>query len=55
MTKKTPPKRYSNPQPDAAAQYQRFLDAAKEVGASDDPKALEKAVKKVAPTKKQGQ
>jgi hypothetical protein len=32
--------------PDNSAQYKRFLETAKEVGASDDPRALENALKK---------
>ena len=31
--------------------HRRFVDMAREVGASDDPKAFDKAFKKVAPTK----
>lgn len=38
-------------QPDDPEQYKRFLETAKAVEASDDPKALERAVKKVAPKK----
>ena len=38
--------------PDDPAQYKRFLDAAKKAEASDDPKALDKALKKIAPSKK---
>ncbi len=38
--------------PDDPEQYARFLEAAKNAEASDDPKALEKAVKRVAPTKR---
>ncbi len=33
-------------------QYARFLEAAKKAEASDDPGALDKAVKKVVPSKK---
>jgi hypothetical protein len=36
--------------PDDPEQYARFLEAAKKAEASDDPKALERAVKKVAPS-----
>lgn len=35
--------------PDDPAQYKRFLEAAKKAEASDDPKALEKAIKKISP------
>jgi hypothetical protein len=36
--------------PDDPEQSKRFLDAAKKAGASDDPKALERLVKKIAPS-----
>jgi hypothetical protein len=36
---------------DDPEEYKRFLETAKEVEASDDPKALEKAIKKIAPKK----
>lgn len=39
----------ANRPPDDPAQYKRFLEAAKQAEASDDPKALEKAVKAVGP------
>lgn len=35
-----------------AEQYERFLDAAKKVGASDDPKDFEEAFKMVTTSKK---
>lgn len=38
--------------PDDPEQYARFLEAAKKAEASDDPKALDKAVKRVAPQTK---
>jgi hypothetical protein len=34
-----------------ADRHKRFVDMARQVGASDDPKDFEKAFKKVAPTK----
>jgi|CXWL01.1.fsa_nt_gi hypothetical protein len=37
--------------PHDPAQYKRFLEAAKKAEASDDPKALEKALKGIAPRK----
>jgi hypothetical protein len=40
------------PKPDDKAQSQRFLDIAKEVGADADDKALERAFKKIGPTKR---
>lgn len=40
------PKRSSD-----SAQYKRFLETAKEVGASDDPKAFDRAFKKVVASK----
>jgi hypothetical protein len=43
MTRKAKP-------PDDPEQYARFLEAAKAAGASDDPKALDKAVMRVAPS-----
>jgi hypothetical protein len=39
---KRPPPGHADPE-----QYQRFLDVAKQVGASDDPKDFDKAFKKV--------
>jgi hypothetical protein len=36
---------------DDPEQYKRFLEAAKKAAASDDPKALDKAVKAVAKPK----
>lgn len=47
MTRK-PPKR----PPDDPEQYARFLEAAKKAGASDDPKALEKALRVVTGPRK---
>jgi hypothetical protein len=38
-------------QNNTSEQYQRFLEAARVAGASDNPKDLERAVKKVAPVK----
>jgi hypothetical protein len=38
--------------PDDPEQYKRFLEAAKKAEASDDPRALDKAVKKIAPQTK---
>lgn len=37
--------------PDDPEQYKRFLEAAKKAEASDDPKALDKAIKRIAPMK----
>lgn len=51
MTRKSPPKKPSRKSPEKV-QYQRFLATAREVGASKDPKDLEKAVKQVAPSGK---
>ena len=36
-------------QPDDPAEYQRFLDMAREVGADEDPEALDRAFNKVVP------
>jgi hypothetical protein len=44
--------RKPDPKPDDAAQSKRFLDAAKEVGADTDDKALERAFKKIVPMTK---
>jgi hypothetical protein len=41
----------AKPKPDDPAQYKRFLEAAKKAEASDDPKALDRALKKIAPSK----
>jgi hypothetical protein len=46
MTRKPAPK------PDDPAQSQRFLDTAKEVSADADDEALERAFKKITPTKR---
>ena len=37
-----------------AERHKRFIDMAREVEASDDPKELEKAFKKVVPVRKKG-
>jgi hypothetical protein len=47
MTRKSPKQ-----PPDDPEQSKRFLDAAKKAEASDDPQALDKAVRKIAPVKK---
>ena len=38
--------------PDDPEQYARFLEAAKKAEASDDPRALDRALKKVSPSSK---
>ena len=38
--------------PDDPSEYERFLEVAKEVEASDDPKEAERAFKKVIPQKR---
>ena len=38
------------PQPDDPAQYQRFLDMAKEVGADEDPDAMDRVFDRLKPT-----
>lgn len=38
--------------PDNPEQYARFREAAEKAEASDDPKTLDKAIKKIAPSKK---
>ena len=45
--------RKPEPKPDDPAQSQRFLDIAKEVGADRDDEALERALKKIVPLKKE--
>lgn len=46
-------------QPDDPEQYKRFLEAAKKAEASEDPKALDKALRKIVktgkPTKEAGE
>lgn len=44
----------TKPKPDKSpkAEYQRFLEVAREVGASDDPKDLDKALNKVTASPK---
>jgi hypothetical protein len=44
--------RKPEPKPDDPVQSQRFLDTAKEVAADTDDKALERAFKKILPSKK---
>lgn len=48
MTRK-PPK---TPKDTPEAQYKRFLETAKEVEASDDPKALDRVIKGITPRQK---
>lgn len=38
--------------PDDPEEYKRFLETAKEVEAETDPKAFDKAFKKIVPTKR---
>ena len=40
------------PKPDDPEQYKRFLKAAKETEASEDPEVLSRALKKIAPLPK---
>lgn len=44
-------KRRPSAKPDDPEEYKRFLETAKEVEADEDPKAFEKAFKRVVPTK----
>lgn len=44
MTRKTAPKHDKTRDPE---EYKRFLETAREVGASEDPKEFERALKKV--------
>ncbi len=41
----------SSAKPDDPAEYKRFLETAKEVEASEDPKVFDKVFKKIAPSK----
>lgn len=50
MSKEPTPKR--EPKPDDPEQSKRFLETAKEVGADIDTKAFDRALKKIAPSKK---
>jgi hypothetical protein len=43
--------RKPTPEPDDPEESQRFIDTAREVEASEDPKDFEKAFKKVVPAK----
>jgi hypothetical protein len=43
MPKSSPPKPKATPKLTDEERYKRFLDAAKEVGASEDPKDFERA------------
>jgi hypothetical protein len=45
--------RKPDPKPDDPAQSKRFIEAAEETGADSDDKALERAFKKIVPSKKQ--
>jgi hypothetical protein len=53
MPRKSAPKRKA-PKDTPAKQHARFLEAAKEAGVSDDPKAFDKAVKRVGSPKPAG-
>lgn len=44
--------RKPKPKPDDPAEYERFLETAKAVEASDDPKTFERAFKKIVPLKR---
>lgn len=46
------PVRKPAPKPDDPEEYKRFLETAEAVGASKDPKPLERAVKSIAPARK---
>lgn len=48
MSKKSPPQRKA-PKDMPEAEYQRFLETAREVEASEDEAEFEKALKKVTP------
>jgi hypothetical protein len=41
----------SKPKPDDPEQSKRFIETAEEVGADDDPEALERALKKISSKK----
>lgn len=43
--------RKAKPRPDDPEEYKRFLETAKKVGASDDPKDFDRAFKKVVTPK----
>jgi hypothetical protein len=45
---KNPPGNTTKSQPDDPAQFQRFLDLAKEIGADADERGLEASVKRLA-------
>ena len=47
-----PMPRKPKPKPDDPKQYKRFLEAAKELGADQDPKAFERKFKKLVPRAK---
>lgn len=47
-----PQKPKSSVKPDDPAEYKRFLDTAKEVEASEDPKVFDKAFKTVQPPRR---
>lgn len=46
-----PQKPKSSVKPDDPAEYKRFLETAKEVEASEDPKVFDKVFKKIVPAK----
>jgi hypothetical protein len=47
MPSRRPPPNAPDVTPDDPAEYQRFLDIAHEVGADEDPEALDRAFEKV--------
>jgi hypothetical protein len=52
MSKQTAPKRAPKPKLTDAERHKRFVEMARQVGASDDPKDFEKAFKRVVPSSK---
>lgn len=44
--------RKPRPKPDDIEEYKRFLETAKDVGAEDDPRAFDRAFKRVVPRAK---
>lgn len=46
------PSKSPKPKQDDPAQSKRFIETAKEIGGSEDPKDFDKAFKKVAPSRK---
>jgi hypothetical protein len=50
-TRSTAPPKRRKPKADDPAQYERFRDAARELGTDDSPEAFDRAFEKIVPSK----